>query len=352
MDDDEYSSEKNYINYYEEYLKYGNIRNDNFSILEYNEPSLIKELIRMKINELKKKNNKTKNNNMDKRENIIKIRNIKLNHIHDIKINKIKNNLINKKNLNSKIISKYYETNYKFPIKLYKKHKNRCLSMNNIYYEQHKNSYVEMISFKKLNNNLNLIEKGKKQKSFEIKNTNEEFGNSFTLKNNCKNIKSLSLIIEKFPHEKEDIDNLVFSLLNAEKSTSNYLYNNIGNYISKINQKINCLNELSILLELWKNSKISYIIQKRVLDYILSKKSSNIIEIINKEISGLEKYNTILLKNNILKHMEYFEEIFFRKNNLDNQDFSSIKNVILEIKYKEGIDVIWKGLKFEWFFKN
>ena len=37
--------------------------------------------------------------------------------------------------------------------------------------------------------------------------------------------------------------------------------------------------------------------------------------------------------------MEYFEEFFFRKNNLDNQDFSSIKNIILEIKYKEGIDV-------------
>ncbi len=45
--------DNNNINYIEEYLKYGNSKNGNSSFLEYSEPSLIKELITMKIKELK-----------------------------------------------------------------------------------------------------------------------------------------------------------------------------------------------------------------------------------------------------------------------------------------------------------
>ena len=48
--------DNNNINYIEEYLKYGNNKNGNSSFLEYSEPSLIKELITMKIKELKNKN--------------------------------------------------------------------------------------------------------------------------------------------------------------------------------------------------------------------------------------------------------------------------------------------------------
>lgn len=47
--------DNNNINYIQEYLKYGNIKNENSIFLEYNESSLIKELITLKIKELKKK---------------------------------------------------------------------------------------------------------------------------------------------------------------------------------------------------------------------------------------------------------------------------------------------------------
>ncbi len=141
---------------------------------------------------------------------------------------------------------------------------------------------------------------------------------------------------------------LLLSILKAENSTSDYLYKNINNYIIKINQKVNCLNELSILFKLWKITKISYVIQKRVLDYILSQKSSNIIEIINNEILGLKKYNEILLKYNILYYIKRFETNLFQNINYNSKEFSKFKNIIEIIKKENGIDIIWNGIKFEW----
>ena len=102
------------------------------------------------------------------------------------------------------------------------------------------------------------------------------------------------------------------------------------------------------LIQLWKITKISNVIQKRVLDYILSKKSSNIIEIINNEILGLKKYNEILLKYNILYYIKRFETNLFQNINYNSKEFSKFKNIIEIIKEENGIDIIWNGIKFEW----
>ena len=340
--------DNNNINYIEEYLKYGNSKNGNSSFLEYSEPSLIKELITMKIKELKKHksdNNKNKNNKSEKN---IKLNNEKLKQLEDINNNKVKYSHT-RNNSNNYLISNYYESDYQQKSLNKKKRKiSRCLSVNNLYHEEYKNSYVDIIKNKSLKDTINLKRKSNKHKSFDINNFNSssKLNVSFRYKNNT--IKSLSLIIYNLPKTQNEFNNLLLSILKAENSTSDYLYKNINNYIIKINQKVNCLNELSILFKLWKITKISYVIQKRVLDYILSKKSINIIEIINNEILGLKKYNEILLKYNILYYIKRFETNLFQNKNFNSKEFSKFKNIIEIIKEENGIDIIWNGIKFEW----
>ena len=342
--------DNNNINYIQEYLKYGNIKNENSIFLEYNESSLIKELITLKIKELKKsksQNNKMKNN---KNENNGKMNNIKLKYLEDINNNKSKYNHT-RNHSNNFLISNYYENIYqKNTINKKKRKISRCLNVNNLYYEEYKNSYVNIIKNKNVKDTINLTRKNNKHKSFDKNNFNScsKLNLSFDFTNKNNNIKSLSLIVNNFPKIKKDFHNLIFSILKAEKSTSNYLYKNINNYILKINQKVNCLNELSTILKLWKNTKISYVIQKRVLDYILSKKSSNIIEIINNEIFGLKKYYEILLKYNISPYIMSFETNLFENNNFNIKELSKFKNIIEKIKKDNDIDIIWNGIKFEW----
>ena len=99
----------NNINYIEEYLKYGNIKNGNSTFLEYSEPSLIKELITMKIKELKKhKSDKNKNNKSEKN---IKLNNEKLKQLDDFNNNKDKYSHT-RDNSNNYLISNYYESDY------------------------------------------------------------------------------------------------------------------------------------------------------------------------------------------------------------------------------------------------
>ena len=110
-----------------------------------------------------------------------------------------------------------------------------------------------MIKNKSLKDTINLTRKSNKHKSFDINNFNSssKLNVSFRYKNNT--IKSLSLIIYNLPKTQNEFNNLLLSILKAENSTSDYLYKNINNYIIKINQKVNCLNELSI--EVMENNK-------------------------------------------------------------------------------------------------
>ena len=344
----------NNINYIEEYLKYGNIKNGNSTFLEYSEPSLIKELITMKIKELKKHksdNNKINNNKNNKSENNVKLNNEKMKPFEDINNIRVKH-FHTRNNSNNTLISKNYESVYQKKSNKRKRKISRCLSVNNLYYEEYKNSYVDIIKNKNLKDTIYLTRKSNKNSSFDINNYNScsKLNVSFGFKNKNKNnnIKSLSLIIYNIPKTQKDFQKLLFSILKAENSTSDYLYKNINNYIIKINQKVNCLNELSILFKLWKITKISYVIQKRVLDYILSKKSINIIEIINNEILGLKKYNEILLKYNILSYIKSYEGKLFHNKNYNSKELSKLKNIIKMIKEINGIDIIWNGIKFEW----
>ncbi len=86
--------------------------------------------------------------------------NEKLKQLEDTKKNnKVKYSHI-RNNSNNYLISNYYESDYQQKSLNKKKRKiSRCLSVNNLYHEEYKNSYVDIIKNKSLKDTINLTKK-------------------------------------------------------------------------------------------------------------------------------------------------------------------------------------------------
>jgi hypothetical protein len=137
------------------------------------------------------------------------------------------------------------------------------------------------------------------------------------------------------------------------------LKSKIKNIFSKNNSTDHYLTEY--LLELWEKLEISFYVRYQILKQMIKLDYLNLYNFIDRETEYLTNYFQIT--ENIfdeIKKRENFKlklQVKLNRNELlnnDKEEFEEIsknlENNILKFKKKyDGIDIIWKGMKYDWF---
>lgn len=147
---------------------------------------------------------------------------------------------------------------------------------------------------------------------------------------------SLNKFIESFP-----------LLIRAERSMKVYYTNYLKNFITKITKKAKCKNELLRLIKLWECSNTSFIVRKQMLDYILSRKPDEVLEVIDYEISNGEFYYKKMQRVfNLISLREHF-----KSQSISYQKITQM--IVKEINKlkEEHLTVVYKGFDYEMILK-